>query len=344
MVALSAAPAALTEVLSPEWLNGALDDLGPGESVVEARLVDDYTTVLSKVRFEAVVETPTGVRERRPYCVKGSFGGSRVANLEIEGRFYRELAPRLGLRVPRCHYLGIDEASGRSLFIMNDLVAEGVTFLNSESHYSPELTAASLGQLARLHAGTWGEERRAGLGWLEPDGPPLFERFGNDLLQRQMDDGRAADLPDVLRDPERLKEALRAVYAVAPTCVAHGDPHSLNAYLDRDGNPGFLDWQLAHVGHWATDVAYHLATVLEIDARRRDEEALLRHYLAELSSLGVEPPSWEDAWREYCTHAVYGYLLWCLAQMTPRIDILAHIPRLGTAILDHDAFALLGVG
>jgi Phosphotransferase enzyme family len=340
---VNAAPAVLAEVLSPEWLTGVLDDLGPGQSVLEARLVDDYTTVLSKVRFEVVVGTTDGGRELRQYCVKGSFGENRVANLEIEGRFLREVAPRLGLRVPQCHYVGVDQASGRSLFIMNDLVAQGVTFLNSESHYSREMTAASLGQLARLHAGTWGPDRREGLAWLEPDGPPIFERFPNELLQRQMDDGRSAGLPPELRDPERLKQALRAVYALPPVCVAHGDPHSLNAYLDRDGQPGFLDWQLAHVGHWATDVAYHLATVLEIEARRADEEGLLRHYLDQLAAFGVEPPPWDEAWRDYCTHAVYGYLLWNLAQMTPRVDILAHIPRLGTALLDHDAFALLGV-
>jgi aminoglycoside phosphotransferase (APT) family kinase protein len=344
MVVLSAAPSLLNDVLSPEWLTGALDDLESGEEVVEARMVDDYTTVASKVRFEVVVKRPDGQSNVRTYCVKGSFDGGRVVDLTVEARFYRELAPRLGIRVPRCHYAGIDKEAGRSLIVMDDLAAEGATFLNSKTLYSMDMATASIGQLALLHAGTWGEERLDGLDWLAPQQPRIFERFPTETLQDLMNDGRAADLPPYLRDAERLKEALRRLTATPQRiCVAHGDPHSLNAYLDRDGQPGLLDWQLAHIGHWATDVAYHLATVLDIEARRRDEESLLRGYLGRLSELGVRPPAWEDAWAAYGSYAVYGYFLWSIAQMTPRVDVLEHIPRLGAAIVDHDTFARLGV-
>jgi aminoglycoside phosphotransferase (APT) family kinase protein len=343
MVVLTAVPTALEEVLSPDWLTAALD-LGDDSEVVEAHLVDNYTTIISKVRFQVVVKRRDGQARTHNYCIKGSFDNGRVVDLTVEARFYRELAPRLGIRVPRCYYAGIDEEGGRSLIIMNDLTAEGATFLNSQTPYSEQMTSASLGQLATLHAGTWGAGRLEGLQWLERQGPPIYERYPTEALQNLMDDGRAADLPPYLRDAERLKEALRSLDSSQERiCVAHGDPHSLNAYLDTHGRPGLLDWQLAHIGHWATDVAYHVATVLDVEARRELEESLLRGYLEQLERLGVEPPDWEDAWTAYRRHFVYGYFLWSIAQMTPRVDVVEHIPRLGTAIVDHGTFSELGV-
>ncbi len=57
----------------------------------------------------------------------------------------------------------------------------------------------------------------------------------------------------------------------------------------------------------------------------------------------MEPPPWDEAWEEYCSHIVYGYCLWSIAKVTPRVDIVEHIPRLGTALADHDTFARLGL-
>jgi Phosphotransferase enzyme family len=343
LTVIDPAPASLTDVVSPEWLTNALGVIEQGARVVEARVVDDYTTVASKVRFEAVIEGPDGRRLSRSYCVKAGFAEGQVLNLVAESRFYQELGPSIGLRMPKCVYAGVDEDTGRSLFIMNDLVSEGVKFLSSRSVYTPEFTKAVLGQLALLHARTWGEKNLAGLDWLAANRPSIADIIPVGVLQARVNDGRADGLPDYLRDAERLKEAMRRVTAPQRVCVVHGDPHSLNIYLDREGRPGLLDWQLAHVGHWATDVGYHIATVLDIEDRRRYEECLLRGYLDELARLGQEPPSWEEAWEKYTLYIAYGYFLWCVAQVTPRADIVVHIPRLGTALHDHDTIARLGV-
>jgi hypothetical protein len=82
--------------------------------------------------------------------------------------------------------------------------------------------------------------------------------------------------------------------------------------------------------------------VLDIDSRRQNEKALLRGYLDELARLGQEPPEWDDAWDSYASQFAYGYFMGSFARMTPRVDILEHIPRLGTAMHDHDTFARLG--
>src|SRR5580658_2715249 len=316
MTVVDPAPARISDVVSPEWLTAALGGLEEGDKVVEAHVVDDFTTVLSKVRIEAVIEGRDGTRTSHPYCVKGDFAEDHNFNIETESRFYREVGPSLGLRTPICVYAGADGETGRSLFIMNDLKAEGATFLNSQFLYSPELSADVLRQLALLHARTWGEEKLFGFDWLAANRPRVGDRVPVDLLQRLINDGRADGLPAYLRDAERIKAAMQKVSAPESICVVHGDPHSLNIYLDREGRPGLLDWQLAHVGHWATDVSYHIATAFNIEDRRRHEESLLRGYLDELARLGQEPPTWEEAWDQYTLRFAYGYFLWSLAQLT----------------------------
>jgi hypothetical protein len=205
------------------------------------------------------------------------------------------------------------------------------------------MSAAALEQLARLHARTWGDTNLVGLDWLAANRLPVADMVPVAILHERINDGRAAGLPEYLRDGERIKAAMELVTAPQSVCVAHGDPHSLNIYLDREGRPGLLDWQTVHVGHWATDVSYHIGAVLDIESRRRNEKALLRGYLDELARLGQEPPEWDEAWDSYASHFAYGYFMWSFAQMTPRVDVLEHIPRLGTAMHDHDTFARLGV-
>gem|GEM_PF-5432083 len=73
-------------------------------------LIDNFTTTASKVRFETVVKKPDGHFQCRSYCIKGRLG-DRPIDLSVEARFYRDLVPTLGVRVPHCRYVGIDEGS-----------------------------------------------------------------------------------------------------------------------------------------------------------------------------------------------------------------------------------------
>ena len=108
----------------------------------------------------------------------------------------------------------------------------------------------------------------------------------------------------------------------------HGDTHSGNAYLDRAGRACWLDWQVVHVGHWATDVSYHIATSLDVEDRRTYEGEVLRHYLSELAAGGVEPPTWEEAWEQYTLLFPYGYFLWAITRISSRSSCWSTYPDL----------------
>jgi Phosphotransferase enzyme family len=336
-------PASLESVLDPVWLAWALEDVAAEERIVEVTTVDSFETVASKILIRVVVEGPDGSRRPRTYCIKGHFDDSIGNSLGSETRFYRELRPRVGVRTPQAYYTGADAETGRSLIIMDDVVALGGRFLSAHSPYSPGTVRDTLGQLAQLHAATWGQDKLKGLDWLEAGIRDRWERYPTAFLQEQLRDGRGPGLPPELLDAECVKEALFRTDDAPVTCVLHGDTHSGNAYLDREGRACWLDWQVIHIGNWATDVSYHIATSLDVEDRRTYESELLRYYLDQLAGLGVEPPGWDEAWDLYTLQFPYGYFLWAITRISSRAVVLVHIPRLGAAITDHQSFHRLGV-
>ena len=175
---------------------------------------------------------------------------------------------RLDVRAPRAYYAAVDDVAQQAIIVMDDVVAKGGRFLSAHTPYSLDRTRDTLGQLARLHASTWGCDDVADFDWLSPRIVGMADIFPSDLLQSLLDDGRGPDVAPELRVAENVAEAMRRTGAHEVTCVIHADPHSGNSYLDAEGRACWLDWQIVQRGNWATDISYHLATVLDIEARR----------------------------------------------------------------------------
>jgi Phosphotransferase enzyme family len=336
-------PTKLEEVLDADWLSGSLDDISDEDRIVRVEAVDSSKTLAEKVRFRVTVEDVDGQQRIQSYCVKGHLDGSPGNTLRSEALFYSELAPLVDVRTPRSHYAAVDDAAGQAMIIMDDVIDTGGRFLSAHSPYSLDTTRDSLAQLARLHASTWGGARTAGLDWLSPRVGSMADLFPTDLLRTLLNDGRGPEIAPELRDPKNLVEALHRTADHEITCVIHGDTHSGNVYLDRQGRPSWLDWQIVQHGNWATDISYHLATVLDIETRRAHERDLVRHYLRELESNGINGPGWDEAWELYTLSFSYGYFLWVITQISSRAVVLIHIPRLAAALTDHDTFRRLGV-
>jgi len=327
-------------VLDPGWLTEALDVVGDQDRIVAVERVDDSRTIADKLRFTVTVEGDDGTRTH-PLCAKAHFNDG-INSLLGEASFYRHLQPVLGVRTPQPHYTGTDPAANRGLIVMDDIVALGGRILDASEPYAVATCRDTLGQLARLHATTWGDEQWD-VDWLAPRVVLMADLFPADTLQELLDDGRGPDLPAVLRDAPTLQAAMHQTARLPLTCVLHGDTHSGNAYLDADGRACWFDWQVVQRGHWSVDVAYHLGTVLTIDDRRAHEAELLEHYLAELAAHGVTAPTFPEAWDAYTLGFTWGYFLWTITRISSRAVVLLHIPRLGAALTDHDTFHRLGV-
>jgi hypothetical protein len=329
-------------ILDPDWLAVALDLVGDGDRIVAVEPVDSSRTIAEKVRFAVTVEDSDGERRTHPLCAKGHFGDD-LNSLHTEAAFYRHLRPTLDVRAPRAYFTGLDLETRRGLIVMDDIVALGGTIGSAHQPYDVATCRDTLGQLALLHASTWGD-RMPAQDWVAPRIAPMADLFPTDTLQSLLDDGRGPNLPPELRNAGALLDAMRRTAERPETCLLHGDTHSGNAYRDREGRSCWFDWQITQRGHWSVDVAYHLGTVLTTKDRRAHEVELLEHYLGELDRLGAPAPAFAEAWDAYASGFAWGYFLWTITRVSSREVVLLHIPRLGAALTDHDTYARLGVG
>jgi aminoglycoside phosphotransferase (APT) family kinase protein len=329
------------ELLDPEWLRAALNDFEEGERIVRVERTDSTKTRAEKLRFAVTVQRSNRLAVRF-YCAKAYLDGVPGPS-PLEARFYRDLAPRLSVRVPRVPYVAVDPDSAAPIIVMEDIVANGGLFMNPHRTFPLSVTRDSLSQLAQLHESTWGLESVRELDWLGTSRTMMAGRFDAESLQALLDDGRADGYPAELRSGQNLFDAMERHAKFPVTCVLHGDPHTGNVYLDRADQPCFFDWETVQTGNWAQDVAYHLGTVLSIEDRRANERELVRHYLAEVAEYGGPLIDFDEGYELYRRSFSYGYFLWVITMIRGRDEVLAHLPRLATALKDHGTYRLLGV-
>lgn len=348
-------PDSLEQALSPQWLTAALQERFPGvevSAVVPGPVVDRIST---NARFVIQCADAVPVGLAPALCVKGYFNEIGRAACYVgapEAGFYRDLAAASKVRTLKSVYADIDPATRHGVIITEDVVAQGGTFLDGNSPHTPDQTAQTLAEFARLHAATWIDPGWATAEWLAPRLGGVLDVWGpsatTDIISANFDGPNGQRVPHEVRDAQRLVDAYRRLMALTtaeaetkPWCVIHGDAHVGNLFVDAAGGASLVDWQLVQRGMWYLDVGYHIASTLTVEDRRCAEKDLLRHYLDALASRGVTPPPWDEAWRAITFGMVHGFFLWGITtKMQPAI-IATLLHRLGTAAADHNALSVL---
>jgi hypothetical protein len=330
--------------MDPDWLSYALRPVTGGARITAVEVAEVIKTVATKVRFRA-----TWAGGEAALCLKAFLdlepelarGGSTTIT---EADFYSELAPRLAVRVPACVASVKDREREQGVIIMRDLIVEGATFCSALDPFSVDDAAATLEQIARLHAG--GPLLEA-MPWVRPR---LIDFATRDfmtapVIQQLMDGPRGDGLDARTRDASRIVGGLKALAAIEPAwpqTLVHGDCHAGNIFRTAEG-PGLIDWQLLQRGGWALDVAYHTCAVLPVEAAQAREFELLDHYLDVARGLGVQLPPREQARKQYRLAVLWGYYLWAITRRVDPPIINVFVDRLGKAVARHDTFRALGV-
>jgi hypothetical protein len=338
-------PDTLEEVVSPAWLTAALRRYHPEIVVRSSSLGPVVARVSTNARFHIEYEGAVGVP--RDLCVKGYFGEEQAASRragEQEAYFYRDLAKRSQVRTLRVVWADADPVTHHGVVITEDVVAEGGRFLDALSPYSPEQAAGSLEQYAILHGRTWAARDLPSRHWLTNRSAALLATRGLQEIAGNFGGPIGAGVPEPVRDADRLLSVARSlrgtVSEAEPWCVIHGDAHIGNFFLDAAGRPNLVDWQNVSRGPWYLDVGYHMASALTVEDRRRSERDLLGHYLDLLHQHGGDAPPWDEAWRSLRIGIIYGFYLWAITLKVAPPITTELLKRLGTAALDHKAFAV----
>jgi len=343
-------PKTLDRALDPAWLSEALAPVTGGARVTAVKQVELLRTVATKVRFTAVFEGARGGAEA--FCLKAFLDmegtGLNAGSTSIrESDFYIEVAPKLSVRTADCVATVIDREGGSAAFIMRDLKAAGAHFCTALEAFDANRAAASLEQLARLHASHATPASLGAIPWLISQIASLADStyFTPQSLQGLLDGPRGEGLTARTRSAEVLLQALRALAArdaELPHVLIHGDCHAGNIFETSEG-AGLIDWQLLQHGSWSLDIAYHINAILGVEMAEREERALLGYYLETVRRLGGVAPDPEEAWRLYRMAVVYGYFLWAITRRVEPAITNTFVNRLGLAVERHDSYRLLGL-
>jgi hypothetical protein len=340
-------PDTLDELLTPRWLTTALSTRFPGvrvTSVTPGPVVERVSTN-ARFRIECEPDLPAGLSPT--LCAKGYFSepGRVSAQAGVpEACFYRDLADDAGVRTLKSVWADVDPDTQHGVVITEDVIEAGGVFRDALTPCNAEQTADLLTELARLHAYGWENARVASAPWLVPRIAQTAKVRGVAEIRRNFEGAPGVGVPADMRDPQQLVDAFAALGAqqsAAGWTVIHGDMHVGNTFLDGDGHPALVDWQLVQHGHWSIDVAYHIASALEPAERAVAERDLLQHYLDGLRSQGASAPTFDVAWGEYRRAMPYGFFLWGITMFVTQdiIGVLLH--RLGTAASELESYAAL---
>lgn len=160
----------------------------------------------------------------------------KVGTAGRELRFYRDLAPRMPVRVPR--FVAGAEC-GDTCCVLIEPAGTAVV----PTDWSPEHWTGLAAQLGRLH------REPAGWAWAKPVHVPTAAEIAS-AGRAWAELGHGPLVTALLSRLDRLTAALGAL----PTCLCHGDWH-LGNLLDDDGTVVWIDWQEAGIGHGPEDLA-----------------------------------------------------------------------------------------
>jgi hypothetical protein len=329
----------LTEALGRRVTDVTLTPVGTGQ-------------VADSARMEIVWDEPSAGPPTLVAKVTSSSEISRaIAGItrtyEIEVGFYSDLAPKIGVNAPACHYAAHDPATGAYCVILDDLAPceQG----DQMRGCTVDEAALALRELPELHAPGWGSASHYDLRWIKARDATESEfasTFLTSLLSGFFD--RYADRldDDVVEMTQRsIGRAGRAVTPPQQMTFLHNDFRCDNLMF---GGPRVwvLDWQTLALGDGVADISYFLGGSLQIADRREHEEAFVRTYVDDLSSRGIDI-DFDDCWARYRRHAFAGLIMAVLASMnverTDRGDemFIAMANRAGRHVLDLEAEALL---
>jgi len=351
---------AFYECITPEWLTQVVRTRYPDATVTGCTLDarDSGTANRRRIFLEYAPSDQSKGYPATLFC-KGSMDLlNRIlmstAAAKSEVLFYNEIRPKLEkIEAPTAYFAALDDTSYRSIVVLGDLAPE-VTFCRHDTKITLERVQSQLSLLARMHGRYYqSPELTTTLAGVDL----FYDRFNR--LDREHGLAASCD-KGLLMASEVMPESVLARRAEVwpltlqsvvrnrdlPRTLNHGDVHLKNWYLRGENQMGLNDFQVLNLGHWSRDVAYVLATALDIEDRRKWERDLLAYYLDRLEEAGGKKESFEDSWTNY-RQQMFTVLAWWTITMCPAgtmpdmqpVDTTLHfLRRIGQAMEDLEVF------
>ncbi len=357
------------EDLTPAWLT---ETLRPGNFIGKSTVTGfEYSPLTDKQGFYgqifrlALEYNSPEMNGPRTMIAKFSSANPEMRNrpntkasYEREVRFYQEAARESLLPVPTCYYANVDMKSGWHILLLEDLTPARIS--SRTRGCSQTEARIAIQHIAHFHAHWWESPGLDKFKWLsgtEIPGDAELAHFREQLwpaFLRKVN----TQLPDeVIKIGEMLGEykgrITRHLFTQKPQTLIHGDYQLENMMFGTKEEEKLfvVDWQFVKRGCGTWDVAYFLSQSPTQEDRKATEMSILHDYLRILDDYGVRDYSFDDAMYDYRLSLIhrFGALISTIAampfteeQIRMHVDVL--LPRIISAILDHDCYSLLDSG
>lgn len=343
--------------ITTPWLSAVLCAKHPGATVVSHELgpADDGSSNRRRIFLRYNDAGRDAGLPDSLFC-KASLGLANRIVLGVSGgaaaetAYYQHIRPGLAIRSPQGFHAAYDPESFNYIVMIEDLSTTVTEFCSHHTRMTRERAQSQIAALAVLHGRYHGKAETAER---ELSAFKSWPQYFGDTLAFGMQEGSTAGFLDAESVvPSRLYARHAEVWSRTldsvrehdrhPKTLAHGDVHLKNWYVAGDGGMGLADWQCAHRGLWARDLAYTLSTALSIDDRRRWEIELLREYLDLQQQAGGPRMDFETAFKLYRQQMMTALTWWTITlhpapgmpDMQPRDITLEFVRRISTAVDD----------
>lgn len=265
-----------------------------------------------------------------------------------EAYYFRHLAASSGFTTARCWAVDIDQASGASVLLFEDLADLGLRQGDRGSGIRRAEADTVIRRLAAFHALHWAKTQASAqrevraltasvatagdaavrdyfrVAWPGVEACGLYElspevvRFGRGLM----------------KDPTWARKQLTR----SPQTILHGDLHVENMFFDDRTEPvgvTLIDWEDMAVGNGLLDVAWLVTT--SVHSQDIDWEwDLVRSYFEGLREAGIQDYCWTECQADYrvaIENAFVQGILNCSIETNATPDVLAVEQELGQRYL-----------
>lgn len=265
--------------------------IGEGVGMVGqlARLTISYSSDASELPSHMIAKLPSPYEANRIQMQMFRY-------YTREALFYREIAPRSGVRTPHCFWSAIDFENNLSALLLEDL--GHLEESDQIAGMTPAHAERAIRAIASLHARWWASPDLDGIDWMDyGNGPitmqavPLFDYAWPVFLANGFEKLLDANQIALGESVKKHFETLLNDFGGEPRTICHTDFRSENMFFGEPGSDEdvvILDWQLTTRSGGPYDVAYLLAQSLTTEDRREHEEHLLAVYHQCLVNGGVE--------------------------------------------------------
>jgi aminoglycoside/choline kinase family phosphotransferase len=299
------------EDLSPKWFTSVLKLAGDNhvESVELQTLgeADSVSGDIYRVKIKYSNKTPDTpesvvVKLPRPRSLRTPM---LLDAYRQEVGFYRNLAHKVGVPVPKHIYSDIDPATYDYVLVIEDYPDS--TNVRNEIGATIEQAYSLVQYMAKFHSKYWENPTLLEYEWLFKVDEHRIDTMTSEItkclplfLSRFSQYIEPAEMEVLQALPEHYKATVKPLWFSAPPTLVHND-FAMKNILIIDGGLRFVlvDWANVGLGPGVRDLSFFVETSIKPGMRSELEGSLLRHYWEKLRGEGVSGYSFQRMFDDY---------------------------------------------